>query len=249
LTSLKSLAAVAVLGFSAPALSAPLAPTQEAEGDAPTQEVEGDAPPIELPKVRHVALLPTVGVWRHGFRDNGLEGELGPVWGFFARIEPWEFLHIRAGVLRGDQPVRITQGSLAAPDSGAYQPPLEILRFAARAEPRLTLLPALDLYLGAGLGWSRSVVPELVTSRPRLESAPRNSVALVPGLAVGASYEPVGDWLLVTAEFGASWLISQSGSALQPIQAFSQDGHRTELGGLPRFAECLEVLVGLGLIL
>ncbi len=227
---------VGLLGLSAPALAEPLDAVKAEES-------------AELPKVRHVALLPTVGVWRHGFRGKEVEAELGPVWGMFARVEPWRFLNVRVGVMRGNQPVRVTAGALGAPELGVDQPPLQILRFVARVEPTLSLAPALDAYLGVGLGWSRSVAPELETTGPRLESAPRTSVALVPELTLGMAYEPIVDWLLITAELGGSWLVSQSGSALGPIQAFSPDGHRTELGGLPRFAECLEVLVGVGLVL
>lgn len=217
---------------------------------AEASEVMDDVPePAAERPERHVVLMPVVGAWQHRFDSSRVTAKVGPVWGLHARIEPWSWMSFRGGVVRGNQPVRVKDGALAAAGTDVYQPPLEILRLEARAEPVLAVGEGVSVYGGLGVGWGRSVAPEPTTRHPELVSLRRSQVYLDYLLSLGATYEPIADWLMIDIDLSAGLLRSQSGSSLSSVQAFSPDGHRTSIEGLPRFSQTFSVLLGVGLVL
>jgi hypothetical protein len=222
--------------------------TSVARAKAPEAEAPADGPVLERPE-RHLVLMPVVGLWQHRFNSSRVTAKVGPVWGLHARIEPWSWMSFRAGVLRGNQPVRIKDGALAAAGTDVYQPPLEILRLEARAEPMVAVGAGVSLYGGVGIGWGRSVVPEPTTKHPDLVSLGRAQVYLDYLLSLGVTYEPIVDWLVVGLDLSAGLLGSQSGSSLTSVQAFSPEGHRTNIGGLPKFSQTYSALLGVGIVL
>jgi opacity protein-like surface antigen len=138
-------------------------------------------------------------------------------------------------------------GALGAGYS-TYQPTLAMTRLELRAEPSLQLSPTLSTYLGFGLSWGRFIAPE-AESTPRLYSLDRSAVHLGYEGAVGVAYEPFADLLVFDLSLTGSLLDAQTGSAYEPVQAFTTDGHRTTLVGLSQFSGAVRALFGIGVIL
>jgi opacity protein-like surface antigen len=197
---------------------------------------------------RHVIVMPTVGMWHYPFKQSGWTAKPGPVWGLDVKIEPWRWLGVRASVLRGNQELELDASVPKPAATDFYQPMLEITRLQLRAEPTLQLTNALSTYVGVGVGWGRLVAPEAITT-PRLHTYERTGVHLAYEGALGIAYEPRADLIVLDLSLAGSLLTRETGTAYDPVQAFSDAGHRTTLGGLSHFSYTYRAMFGVGLIL
>jgi opacity protein-like surface antigen len=213
--------------------------------DADRAEATGRLP-LEHPE-RHVTLMPVVGIWNHPFEQDGWTAKPGPLFGMDVRIEPFAWLAVRASVLRGNQPLEARPG-IAGNSFHVYQPTLKLTQLQLRAEPTLHLTRTLFSYVGLGIGWGRLVAPEAVAS-PRLHSLERSAVYLAYEGALGIAYEPRADRVMLDLSLAGSLLGKQSGTAYDTIQAFTDAGHRTTLGGLSRSSGAYRIMFGVGFIL
>ncbi|HEY5960548.1 MAG TPA: hypothetical protein VIV60_28540 [Polyangiaceae bacterium] len=216
--------------------------------------VEQQAVTAPEPPERHVIVMPVGGLWNHPFSEGGWKAKVGPVVGLDVKIEPFTWLGVRASFLRGYQP--LTSGLDVKPLSSAspsapmtsYQPMLKITQLGLRAEPTLRFSRAWSSYLGAGITWARVEVPEAVTS-PRLRSLDRSGVHVGYEGALGLAYEPIVDWIVFDLSVVGALLGKQTGTAYDTVQAFSDDGRRTEVGGLSHFDGVIRLMFGVGLVL
>jgi opacity protein-like surface antigen len=202
--------------------------------------------PRERPE-RHVVLMPVVGVWSHSFRDSDYSAKLGAVYGFEVVLDPFRWLNVRGSVFQGNQPLHVRSDAFAV-DAHVYQPTLDMMRMQLRAEPVWHYSERTSLYLGLGAGWARFTADAPKTT-PRLISFQRSGVYLGCEGAVGASYEPIKDWMVIDISMGASYLSGQTGSIFESTQAFTEDGHRTTLGGLSKFSVGYRFGLGIGIVL
>jgi opacity protein-like surface antigen len=216
---------------------------------ADQQEPRPYVRPVELQgKERHVTLMAVAGVWQHGFNGKSASSSVGPVWGFSGRVDPYEWLGVRLSILRGNQPVTPDAGALTRPGLQVEQPDFQVIHWMIRMEPTWHVTSAFSLWAGVGLGWARAIAPE-----PRISeswrSADRACVYVEGQWALGAQYEVIRDWLLLDLDLSAGALGYQKGSAHDPIQGFTTDGHRTHIGGYPDFSRKVQALLGIGVIL
>jgi opacity protein-like surface antigen len=196
---------------------------------------------------RHVILMPVVGLWNHPFEQDGWTAKPGPLFGMDVKIEPFGWLGVRASVLHGRQPLE-TRSGLAGNSADVYQPTLKVTQLQLRAEPTLRLTKAFSGYVGLGIGWGRFVAPEAVGS-PRLHTFDRSGVFLGYEGALGMAYEPRADRVILDLSLAGSLLGKQSGTAYESVQAFTDAGHRTSLGGLSHFSGSYRVMFGVGFVL
>lgn len=241
---MKSLAAwflVTLLASSAQAVGTGATTQHEAE----PLEDQGKVP-VERPE-RHVILMPVVGIWNHPLERNGWTATPGPLWGLDVKIEPFTWLGVRASALRGNQRLEIGRGLLAM-NADAYQPTLEITQLQLRAEPTLRWTRSLSSYVGLAIGWGRFIAPETLTS-PRMHTYNRTAVYVAYEGAIGIAWEPRVDWIVLDLSVAGSLLSNQSGSAYNDVQAFTDAGHRTTLGGLSKSSGAYRAMFGIGFIL
>lgn len=238
-----AIAFVVVSMLAAPALAASDGGSTQAEAE----RLEDMGPlPAERPE-RHVVLMPVVGMWNHTFEQSGWTAKPSPVWGMDVKVEPFSWLGVRASVLRGNQRLEIGRGALAK-DVDAYQPTLQVTQLGLRLEPTLQLTRLLSGYLGFGTAWGRFVAPEAVTS-PRLHTLDRTAVHVAYEGALGFAFEPRKDWVVLDLSIVGALLTSESGTAYEGVQAFSDAGHRTTMGGLSKFSAAYRAMFGVGIIL
>jgi opacity protein-like surface antigen len=204
------------------------------------------SPPRERPD-RHVVLEPVVGVWQHTFRNHDYSAKPGAMYGVEVVIDPFRFLNVRGGVLRGNQPLSMPSSTLND-NARVVQPMLDILRMHLRVEPTWHYNDRLSLYLGLGMGWARFTADEPY-SEPNLISFRRTGVYLAYEGAAGIAFEPILDWMVVDFSLAASRLSGQTGSAFESTQAFTEAGHLTTLDGLSKFSMGYRVGLGIGIVL
>ncbi len=214
-------------------------------------EPEPTEPPAESARPdRHLVLGPVVGAFSHAFDSNQIEDRIGPVFGAFGRVDPLSWLGVRALFLYGTQPVVFRSGALRQPSLQLYQPPLSVIRLGLRAEPTLNLGHRTDLVAGLGLGWERCIANELTShDATHLRSYNRAVVFVDYEALVGLRTEPVRDWLSVGLSLSVALPTMQTGTLLDSTQAFTADGHRIILDGLPSVSHRFMGLFELGLIL
>lgn len=116
-------------------------------------------------------------------------------------------------------------------------------------EPTWHVTNRFSLWAGPGLGWARAIVPEPSIGALNWVSADRSCVYVEGHWAMGAQYEVLRDWLMLGVDLSAAALGYQSGSAHEPVQAFTPDGHMRHIGGYPDFSRKLQALFGVGVIL
>jgi hypothetical protein len=207
-------------------------------------------PPVQLVgKERHITLLGVAGLWQHGFNGNTAETKVGPVWGASGLVEPYPWLGVRVSILRGNQPVTPDSNAFVGQGLHVTQPQFKIIYWSIRVEPRWHVTRDFSLSSGVGLGWARAVVPQPDVANLGWVSANRACVYLEAHWSLGAQYELIRDWLVLDLDLSASDLGYQKGSAHDPLQAFTPDGHRQYVGGYPYFSHKAQALLGVGVIL
>jgi len=225
--------------------AAPPPPAPKADQQEPRPYVR----PVELPgKERHLTLMAVAGGWHHGFNGNTASSSIGPVWGVSGRVEPYAWLGVRLSILRGNQPVSPDANVFVQPGAQMNQPDFEIIHWSIRMEPTWNVTPDLSLWAGVGLAWARAIVPEARTSLD-WRTADRACVYVEGQWALGAQYELVRDWVVLSLDLSAGTLGYQKGSAHEPIQAFTPEGRRMHLGAYPDFSRKVQGLFGIGVIL
>jgi opacity protein-like surface antigen len=220
----------------------------QSRSQAESSQAPAQAPPkpTERPE-RHVVLMPTVGVWSHPFKDSSYHAKAGPVWGADVVLDPFRFMNVRGGIMRGNQPMTLPSHALSDAAS-VSQPALKVLRMHVRLEPIWHYTETLAFYAGLGMGWAHVIEPAFVAS-PKLATYDRTSVYLGYEGAAGVQFEPIANWLMIDFSVAASYLANQSGAAYDKTQAFTEDGHRTTLGGLSKFSMGYRMCLGIGLVL
>jgi hypothetical protein len=189
------------------------------------------------------------GPWWHGINGTGASTHVGPVWGVSGRVEATRWLGLRATVLRGNQPVTPDYGAMGVPNTQISQPDFQIIYWSIRIEPTWHVTPRFMTWAGTGLGSARAIVPEPTIGALNWRTADRACVYLEGQWAVGAAYELLRNWLEIGVDLSAGALSYQSGSAHDPIQAYTPEGHMTHVGGYPNFQHKLQALFGVGVIL
>jgi opacity protein-like surface antigen len=214
------------------------------------QEPRPYVPPYEpVGKERHVTLMAVGGLWQHGFNGNTATSKVGPVWGVSGLIEPYRWLGVRATVLRGNQPVTPDTNTFTDAGLQVTQPHFELIFWSIRIEPTWHVTRDFSLWTGVGVGWARAVVRQPNVADAGWVSANRACVYLEGHWALGAQYELIRDWVVLDLDLSASDLGYQKGSAHDPLQAFTAEGHRTHLGSYPYFSHKVQGLFGIGVIL
>ncbi len=214
------------------------------------QELRPYVAPVE-PKVkdRHLTLSLVAGTWLHSLNGKGASTSIGPVWGVSGRVDPYRWMGIRVSILRGNQPESPEFGGLGVPNTQISQSDFQIIYWSIRMEPTWHVSETLSLWAGVGLGWARAIAPEPTVGSLNWISADRACVYVEGQWAIGAEYELVQDWLMLGVDLSAGMLGWQHGSAHDPIQAFTPEGHMTHVGGYPDFSRKYQALFGLGVIL
>jgi hypothetical protein len=152
-------------------------------------------------------------------------------------------------ILRGNQPVMPDYGAFSVPATQLEQPDFQVIHWSFRIEPTWHVTSVLALWLGSGLGWGRSIAPEPTVRNRQWVSEDRSSVYVDAQLAVGAKFEILRDWIELNLDLSGSSIGYQHGSALEPVQAFTPDGHMTHIGPYPNFSHKVQGLFGIGVIL
>jgi hypothetical protein len=165
-------------------------------------------------------------------------------------VDPYRWLGLRISVLRGDQPVSPDAAAFAQPNAQLKQPDFQLISWTFRLEPTWHATKSLLLWAGVGIGWARAIVPALDTTSLGWRSADRACVYVEGQWALGAQYELIRDWIVLDLDLSTGELGHQGGgSAHDPVQAFTPEGHRTHLGGYPYFSRKAQGLFGIGVIL
>jgi hypothetical protein len=225
----------------APAPPAPKANQQEPRPYVPPVEQEG--------KEHHLTLMGVAGVWQHGFNGNTASSSVGPVWGVSSRVDAFRWLGMRISILRGNQPVSPDASFMAQPNASLKQADFQIISWTFRLEPTWHATKALSLWAGVGIGWARAIVPALDTTSLGWRSADRACVYVEGQWALGAQYELIRDWVVLDLDLSTGDLGYQRGSAHDPVQAFTPEGHRTHISGYPYLSRKAQGLFGIGIIL
>ena len=207
------------------------------------------APPEPTAKERHLTLSVVAGSWLHTLNGKGAATSAGPVWGVSGRVDPYRWMGIRVTILRGNQPESPDYGGLGVPNIQISQPDFQIIYWSIRLEPTWHVSRTFSLWAGPGLGWARAIAPEPRVANSNWITADRACVYVEGQWALGAEYELLRDWIMLGVDLSAGTLGWQHGSAHDPIQAFTPEGHMTHVGGYPNFSRKYQALFGLGVIL
>lgn len=213
-------------------------------------------PYLKLPEPekpsRKVELGPHFGVEYLPASGSGVSYGPGFAWGGHARIVLAPWLGLRVSFTQSSQPVSVPDGALGLP-AGTHidQPDLSVLLLRVRVEPTWVVSPRFRLWAGVGAGWGRISAPAVTTSGAQagLHSATRKGVMLEFAGELGASFDVIPNWLAVSLMGSGGVLTNQTGEVFTPSQAFTADGHRIQLAGLPHFGSSLSALLGVGVLL
>jgi len=120
----------------------------------------------------------------------------------------------------------------------------------AAIEPTWAPVPRLEVFGGLGIGWGRTSAEPLEPVRGDRPALPRRSAVFVElPLSLGAGYEVIRDWLVVSASGSVSLLTGQSGNLLESERTPGPDGSLQVVEGLPEMGPSWALLAGLGLVL
>ncbi len=249
-------------------------PSTKAESAAePPSESEKETPPppppappraseqkphpyLQLPEPetpsRKVELGPHAGVEYLPASGSAVSYGPGFAWGAHARIliAPW--MGFRVSFTQSSQSVSIPDGGLGLPAGTSIdQPNLSVLLLRARIEPTWVVSPRFRLWAGVGAGWGRISAEALTTTGAEagLHSAIRKGVMLEFAGELGASFDVIPNWLAASLLVSGGALTNQSGEVFTPSQAFTANGHRIYVEGLPHFGGSLSALLGVGVLL
>ncbi|NLE85396.1 MAG: hypothetical protein GX607_03250 [Myxococcales bacterium] len=243
------------------------APTDEsAEEDAASVEQEPLLPnaqqptPVPLddrpdPPSRLVEVGPYFGFTLRPSEDARVSYAPSLTWGAYIRPEVTSWLGVRLYYRQESIPVTVRRGGFEVPgyplgDTDFHQPNLRLRSFGARVEPTWVVNPRLRLMGILGLAWLRHVAQEPSSSGDlHVQTASRAAVELNTMFGVGASFELLPDWVVLSASVTYGIATNRSGTAYEaPVQAFA-NGERLYLETLPRFRSVSDVLLSLGFIL
>lgn len=222
----------------------------------PRADEQQPRPYLKLPEPekpsRKVELGPHAGVEYLPARGSGVGYGAGFAWGVHARIEIAPWMGFRVSFTQSSQPVTVPDGALGLP-AGTHidQPDLSLLLLRVRLEPTWVVSPRLRLWAGVGAGWGRISAPALTTSGTLsgIRSARRSGVMLEFAGELGGSFDVIPNWLTASLMLSGGVLTNETGEVFTPSQAFTSDGHRIQLDGLPHFGSSLSALLGVGVLL
>ncbi len=176
-------------------------------------------------------------------------------WGAYIRPEVTSWLSLRLYYRQESIPVTVRRGGFEVPEyplgaTDFQQPNLRLRSFGARAEPTWVVNPRLRLMGILGLAWLRHVAQEPTSSGDLdVQTASRAAVELNTMVGVGASFELIPNWMVLSASVTYGIATNRSGTAYEePVQAFA-GGERLYLETLPKFRSVSDVLLSLGFIL
>jgi hypothetical protein len=177
-------------------------------------------------------------------------------WGIEAGVHPLSWLAVRVYTRFANMPVEVKPGGFDTeltqyPDTEFSQKDLDLFGLGARIEPGLRLAGTLRGFAIIDIGWSRFVAaaPEAHGAK-EVVSFERAGVGVHYRGGLGISFEPVEDWVLLSARGSYGWVASQSGTAFKNVlQGIDETGNIVHIAALPRFGSSLELLASVGLIL
>lgn len=223
----------------------------------PDEQMPGPVP-VEPPETVRRSLV--VGVAggsvsrsaKHDRVDYGASSSLGPFLGF----DPVQWLRVTLYSRFEWIPVDVAPGgfdteSYQYPDTNFEQESLDSIGLGLRVEPSLALTDTLKVMLLLDLAWNRfTAAAPLSRGETQVRTAERAGVNLNPKAGVGIRFEPLQDWLELSASAAYGWYTNQSGTAFDDVlQGIDQTGNIVHLAPLPEFSSSFELLVWLGVIL
>lgn len=225
-------------------------PPPTAQQPAPVALDDRPEPPPRL-----VEVGPFFGFTLRPSEDSRVSFDPAFTWGAYVRPEVTSWLGVRLYYRQESIPVSVRRGGYEVPDyplgaTDFQQPDLRLRSFGARLEPTWVVNPRLRLMGILGIAWLRHVTP-VPTSTGDLEvqTASRAAVELNTMFGVGASFEVIPHWVVLSASVTYGIPTNRSGTAYEePVQAFA-NGERLYLQTLPKFRSVSDVLLSVGLVL
>jgi opacity protein-like surface antigen len=258
----------AAASFAASALAAPPAPaaSSAAPSTAPPSDTSHTLPdpasysqfPAPVPEPPHteapsrrVELGIDGGVGNRPASSGAVHYGVTSAFGFHARIDPLKWLGVRVVVRYESNGVSFDAGALGLPNGTTYdQSALARVYLGAAVEPTWSPVERLGLFAGLGAGWARSTAQELHTSGAEVVELPiRSSVFLEFPLSIGARYEVVRNWVMLSLAGSVGFLSNQDGKMLSSEQTPGKSGQLVTVGGFPEFGTSWNLLAGVGVLL
>lgn len=221
----------------------------------PSNWKQSPPPVLDQPApVAHVPMLELgidVGVASRPSKGDRVHYGLSSAIGGHGRVNLAAWLGARVHARFESNPVTFDDGALGLPSGTNYDSPSfrrVVLGFAL--EPTFTPIPPLDLWLGVGVGWSRTTVGLLHTSGSESVVLPiRSAVFVELPLSVGVRYHVVPRLLVINLMGSASFLTNQSGTLEQDYDTPGASGLLVRVGGFPAFGTSFTALAGVGVLL
>jgi len=195
----------------------------------------------------------------HERAPNAMSYDPGVGFGIHLRWEVLHFLRFHPYYYNVEHPIRLPRGSLstASPDTisrSADLPASSVATFAfgARLEPTLWLNDRTRLWLAAGAGWGRVHLPAMTVDDPvhgEFTVDQRGFVFVEFPLSIGVGVEIIKNWLALEYEVTGCPVVSESGRALESVQAVDASGKPLDVGPLESLDATFTHTLGLSLIL
>ncbi|HEX7670641.1 MAG TPA: hypothetical protein VF395_13700, partial [Polyangiaceae bacterium] len=208
--------------------------------------------PTPTPHVPKLELGIDGGVVSRPSKGDLVHYGLSSAVGGHGRVNLTRWLGARVHARFESNQVRFDDGALGLPNGTKYDSPSfrrVVLGFAL--EPTFSPIPTLDLWLGVGVGWSRTTVGLLHTSGAESVVLPiRSAVFVELPLSVGVRYHVVPRLLVLNLMGSASFLTNQSGTLESDYDTPGASGLTlVRVGGFPAFGTSFAALAGVGVLL
>jgi hypothetical protein len=207
--------------------------------------------PAPLEHARRVEITAFAGVAQRPSTSSRIHYDVGYTAGGQARIAPvwWLAFRLYAGIESNN--VSFSQGALGLPSGTQYQlDSFQRVRFGITVEPTWHFDERLEVWLGAGIGWGRTIASPLTTTGAVSLTVPAHAAVFVElPFTLGARWELVPDWLVVSLSGNVIALTDQSGTLLEAYSTPNGVGKLVTIPGFPELGTSWVVLAGLGVLL
>jgi hypothetical protein len=235
-------------------ISTPARASESSAEQGPPPAPVATSDEVEAP-LRNLQLGAYAGISQRTSETESIDYAPAFSWGFNAEIEPLSWLAVVASLRLEKIATTIKAGGLDTgddryPNTSFEQPALDVLGLGAGLKPQWVILEHFKLYALLNLEWSRFIAKAPKSAGEKsIRSAERTGVGVNYQAGVGASAEPIKDWLNVSLSFRVGSFGQQSGTAFETLQGIDETGNIVHLGPLPRFELSFDVLLGVSLVL
>jgi hypothetical protein len=191
------------------------------------------------------------GVVRRPANGDGAHDSAGALVGAHVRVKVLKYLDARIMGRVESCPFSYDDGALGLP-RGTHidQDGPRRVYLAAAAEPTWSPVRRLDLFVGVGIGWGRTLASALHASGQQTLVVPERAAVLVElPLSLGLRYELIENWLVANLAANLAFVGAQSGQLLSPYRTPGKDGALVTVGGFPEVGTSWAALAGLGILL